>query len=109
MSTGSIKSLHFQGFNELETDRPQPRRRTRQTASPRPGPPEPDEDQDPAHVLNPLLAMGNLIRDHQLIGQKLKALHLDESAYHGTLQVVLTALYRMQTLVANMIQQCERQ
>jgi hypothetical protein len=61
----------------------------------------------PARELNPLLAMGNLFRDYKLIGEKLKALHMDEGAYHGNLQVTLSALKRMQDLVATMLKQCE--
>jgi len=106
MPTGSTKSLHFQGFDEIERSgqtrkRLDPRRPVHQETVHG----EPDTPETPS--MNPLLAMGNLIRDHQLIGQKLKMLHLDEAAYHGNLQVVFTALYRMQKMIAGMIEQCE--
>jgi hypothetical protein len=100
-----MKSLHFQGFNELTSSQPNPRRKTRQS--------EPHEDvSDPraveAPALNPLLAMGDLLRDYKLVGETLRTLHLDEAAYHGKCQVAFSALKRMQAHLVQMIEQCER-
>ena len=106
MPTGSTKSLHFHEFEELEKSNRSPVRRK---LDPRmPTEPERAPSDAPAPDLNPLLAMGSLLKDHQLTGDKLKALHLDPDAYHGHLQVVLSALKRMQAHVSQMIEQCER-
>ena len=105
MPTGSTRSMHFQGFNELASSQPNPRR-TRRTPWPHEDTSDPRVVEAPA--LNPLLAMGSLLKDHQLVGDKLKALHLDPDAYHGNLQVVLSALKRIQAHVSQMIEQCER-
>jgi len=56
---------------------------------------------------HPILILGALGRDYLVIGDKLKTLHYDESAYHGNLQVILSAVRRMETGVKLLLQEAE--
>lgn len=56
---------------------------------------------------NPVLLFGSLMRDHAVIAEKLKGLHLDEGAYHGNLQVMLSAIRRMERNIETMINAVE--
>jgi hypothetical protein len=97
MQVGTYKALHFGGF---ENGTP-PRSKTIPKIKALADAPETSQE------LNPLLAMGRLMLDHQLVGEKLRSLHLDPDAYHGNLQVVSTTLSWMRTLITMMIEQCE--
>lgn len=68
-------------------------------------PPSLDEVRAPAPrpARNPLLLMGNLLRDHATVGEKLKGMHLDAAAYHGNLQVCLSAVRRMEGDLVTML------
>ncbi len=58
---------------------------------------------DPSEVDHPLLLWRNLIEDSDVIWQKLERLGLDPSGMHGDLQVIRTALKRMETSVDKLI------
>jgi len=56
-----------------------------------------------APVLSPIVAYRNLVRDNELIKDKLKLLGADAGGVHGDLQVVLSALRRMTEAVEGLI------
>lgn len=53
---------------------------------------------------NPIVYHGDLLREHALVGAKLKSLAQDEHALHGNLQVIFSALSRMQQIVKRLIE-----
>lgn len=52
-----------------------------------------------------IVVLWRLRRDHALIGQQLKSLGRDEMSYHGRLQVILSALRRMESDVEMLTQE----
>jgi hypothetical protein len=58
--------------------------------------------------VNPLLLLGELMRGHAVVGEQLRGLHLDASRYHGSLQVIRSALRRMDDNISAMILECEK-
>lgn len=54
-----------------------------------------------------ILVVGELGRDYLVLGDKLRSLHHSEADYHGSLQVMLSALRRMQGQVEVLIEEVE--
>jgi hypothetical protein len=54
-----------------------------------------------------ILVVGEIGRDHVVLAEKLKTHHHDESAYHGNLQVMLSAVRRMETGLMALIREVE--
>jgi len=52
---------------------------------------------------SPLSVFGNLLRDHALVGERLKVLIYDQASLHGELRVCLSALRRMVVGVERLI------
>ena len=52
---------------------------------------------------NPLVIFRTLLGDNHVIGEKLQSLGLDHAGVHGDLQVILSALRRMQKAVQSLI------
>lgn len=98
MSTGSRRSLHIP---PLEDDRRPPPAQRSTT-------PKFKSHDQAGEAVNPLLALGSLLREDRTISDILKALHLNESEYHGSLQVLLSTLKHMQATVTAMLEACER-
>lgn len=70
--------------------------------------------QEPREMKTPgskpsILVVGDLGRDYLTFGDKLRSLHHSEADYHGNLQVMLSALRRMQDQVAVLVKEVEDQ
>ena len=69
----------------------------------------PAPEEKPAAVRKdpPILVFGKLNHDHKTVGDMLKRLQDDEAGYHGNLQVILSALRRMEAAVVELIEEVE--
>jgi len=97
---GHSKSVHFP-LSMGAGDSALHRKRERETR----GAPE----RVPSTPKPSILVVGELGRDYLVFGDKLKSLHHSEADYHGSLQVMLSALRRMQDQVAVLIKEVEDQ
>lgn len=84
--TGSKRSLHFPVLPPEPTGRAEPEIERRKPS---------------------ILVVGEIGRDYLTFGEELKSLHHDESAYHGKLQVMLSALRRMEAKVISLVEEVE--